>query len=148
MARNRSYSISLREAFLDPGREGRNLCLPGRGVVLLEPAEELLEHCVELWAWRIPPDYRVAEPEKRLRIFISHTDDGSSAREWPAHLADTGGVCFDERAEAAERRVLLFVVTDLVQRLAPRLREVTEVRCHEARVHEPNAPDRHRSVLV
>ena len=43
-----------------------------------------------------------------------------------AHLRDPNRIRLDERAEAAERRVLLLALGDLAQRLAPRLCKVVQ----------------------
>ena len=73
----------------------------------------------------------------------------ATAREVIAtDLRDTRRVRLDEGAKASERRVFLLVVPNLVQRLAPRLRELGQEGRDERRVHQPDPADRHCSVLV
>ena len=64
------------------------------------------------------------------------------------HLCDTGRVRLYERAEPTERRVLLLVVPDFVQRLAPRLRKLGQERRDQRRGRQADPADRHRRVLV
>ena len=63
-------------------------------------------------------------------------------------LGDARRVRLDERAQPAECRVLLLVVPDLVQRLAPRLCELGQEGRDQRRVHQSDTPDRHSRVLV
>ena len=59
--------VSRRESFLDGWGEGSHLSLPPSNVVVPEPCQELLEHCIEFRRRAVPPDYGVAEPQQTLQ---------------------------------------------------------------------------------
>ncbi len=57
------YPIPLPQPFLYDHREPRNLRMPPLWIMLLETAQKLLEHRVQLHRRVIPPHNRVAEPK-------------------------------------------------------------------------------------
>ena len=59
--------------------------------------------------------------------------------EREAYLRDAARVVLNECTQAPERRILLLVVPDFVQRLAPSLNEVRQQRRDQARVHQTDA---------
>jgi hypothetical protein len=79
---------------------------------------------------------------------VSLTSKRPEKKSILTYLGDTSRVRLNERAETSERRILLFVVSDFVQGLAPRLCEFWEMRSDEVGVHQSYPTYRYSSVLM
>ena len=64
------------------------------------------------------------------------------------HLRNAGRIGLHEGAQTAESRVLLLVVANLVQCLAPCLSKLPEVGCDMIGMHQANTTNGHCGVLV
>ena len=65
-----------------------------------------------------------------------------------AYLGDARGIGLYECTESSEGRVLLLVVSDLIERLTPIQSELWQERGNEIRVHQSDPSYRDGSVLV
>ena len=86
------------------------------------------EHVAELWRWSEPP-----------------TDGVEEVREG---LGDAVRIGLDDHADPSEGRLLLFVVSDLRQRLTPILNEDGQIWRDLIRTDETQSTDGHSRVLV
>ena len=57
------HAVPVTELVLNDRREGRHLCGPACGVVLLEALQQLVEHHVQLLRGVVPLDDSITEPQ-------------------------------------------------------------------------------------